>query len=385
MPRMKKGAGAQPAPSGESRRAELKGQLAAMGKVAGRIDGFRPAHEVLEHVHAVPTIFPSINWGTRVGGWPTKRVAVLHGPSNHGKTALGLGLLKSFLMRDHFAGLVDAEFSTPIDWVEKMLGGYARHPGFVAKYPKSYEDTVDSVRSFTEVIAKSKEDGELLPETSGLVLVDSLQKLVPEKLMKKLADGEGGIDGMSGRAAMYQAALNSQWLKELNPLLFHTGLGIVFINREIQKTPSQFDPIDFKMAGGNAVEFDSSLIARVHRAKWVKHKTSKGDIIVGEKHNVTIRKTKVGQKDGKDIRCYFHTSNGRWVPEGFDTARDYLDDLGLELGVIERKGSSYSYGGKKLGQGIDNAVKTLTEDRELLEAVMADCRTEFEKKEPPRG
>lgn len=385
MPRTKKAkTGGQPpvAAASAERRSELKGQLAAMGKVASRIEGFRPAHEVLEHVQAVPTIFPSINWGTRVGGWPTKRVAVVHGPSNHGKTAFALGLLKSYLQRDHFAGLVDAEFTTPFDWVEKLLAGYARHPGFVAKYPESYEDTVTCVRSFADTIYAAKEDGELLPDTTSLVVVDSLQKLVPERLMEKLEKEEGGIDGMSGRAAMYQAALNSQWLKELNPKLFHTDSGIVLINREMQQAKKMPWEDDYKLLGGNAVVLDSSIIARVSRAAWIKQKVGKKEIVVGEKHKVIIHKTKVGAKDDKNIECYFHTSNGQWVPEGFDIARDYLDDIGQELGVIERRGSVYAYQGEVIGRGIGNAVKTLTGHREWLDRIAGDCRTEFEKREP---
>jgi recombination protein RecA len=103
--------------------------------------------------------------------------------------------------------------------------------------------------------------------------------------------------------------------------------------------------------------------------------TAKRDVY-GEKIKVSIWKTKVESKDAKHALAYFHTSNGRLVPEGFDRARDVLE-LAKSYSIIDVAGSWYSYNGKRLGQGENNVVVKLSEDHDLRNHIEEACRAEF--------
>jgi hypothetical protein len=93
---------------------------------------------------------------------------------------------------------------------------------------------------------------------------------------------------------------------------------------------------------------------------------------------VTIRKTKVGGKEDRVTTCFYHTSNGQLVPEGFDRARDVLE-LAIKFGIVEG-GSWIKWGKNKsgvLGQGEHNAVKKLATTPELLDKLETAVRSKF--------
>jgi len=346
-------------------RNEVSERLASIGKVAKRFEAWRPGTEVLTKVTAQKTIFPGINRATRVGGWPNQRIALIHGPSSHGKTSLVHGIGLSYLLGGHFYLFVDAEYTSPEDWLRKLMLGQVDNPGFLALRPKSYEQTREAVSNAAKMIVEAKKSGELPADVACFVAVDSIRKLMPENLFAKLAKDEGGLDGANGRGAMMKAALNAQWMDELTPLAAHCNLSIAIIAREMEKAASQPWEDDFKVAGGKALEFESSLICRVVRSGYVYKGADKARVVVGERHAVRITKTKVAAKDGKLTETFFHTSNGVLVPEGFDRARD-LVELGKELGIIEVSGSWLSYSGERIGNGDHAAVERLASDTALF-------------------
>lgn len=361
----------------------------ALEKVAARFSKFRPAREVLKKVSAVPTIFPQFDHGTRVGGFPIERFALVHGPSNHGKTTFTLGLMGSFLQRGHFALFVDAERTTPMDWAQAMMGETALSPNFFALRPHSYEETVEQVRAFLLELDRARKAGEVDPDTSAIVVVDSIRKLVPKGILEKIlksTEGQKGIDGMGGRAAQIKAAMNAAWLDELTPLLEDTRAGFIAIAREAEDPDA--DPWAkkagraFKVGGGKAIYYDSSLVMRVERASFVAEKITNEDYkagargkVFGERHRVTIHKTKVAGKDDKQVVTYFHTSNGTMVPAGFDLPRD-LVELGVTLGVIKKKGTWLMWGRVKW-QGEHAAVRKLHAEPDKLALLEEEVRGAF--------
>lgn len=365
MPRQKLVSAPKPSPAKPNQRTQATKALDSLGKVAARFEGFRPATDVLTEVVAVPTIFPQLNRATGVNGWPIQRIALIHGPSANGKTTLLHGLNLSFLIAGHFAGLVDAELTTPEKWLVQLMAEHAHNKAFVAMRPRSYEETAKATRNFAEVISKARNDGEIGPEVAGIVGVDSIRKLVPEKLLEKLEKEEGGIDGASGRAAMMRAALNAQWLDELAPLAYHANLAIVFIAREAENPNSKPWEPEFKVGGGKALVYDSSLVARVMLSELTKTGPKEKPHVIGEQHLVRITKSKVAGKDGKTTECFFHTSNGRESPAGFDRARDVFE-LAVRLKIIEQKAASYGYMGERLGIGELKAVQAIRENVDLM-------------------
>jgi len=361
-------------------------RLKGLAAVAKRFAGWKPAREVLVKVQAVPTIFPSFDRGTRVGGMPLARFMTVHGPSNHGKSAFVIGLGASFLQRGHFFGLIDAENTTPIDWLEKLMRGQEDNPAFVAQRPTSYEETVDGVRKFLTNIGEAREAGEIDKDTTGLVVVDSIRKLVPQnilaKILKEGAEGEkGSVDGMGGRAAQIKAALNAAWLDEVTMLLQQTNTAMIAIARETRDPNADANSrkygTDWKVTGGDALIFDASLVARITRKAWVKAKAGSDDAeTIGERHQIRIWKTKIGGKDDKHTDCIFHTSNGHLVAEGFDRARDVLE-LAIEYDIVKAPAGAWlSWSGQRW-QGINLAVKKLTSCPDKLDELEREVRARF--------
>ncbi len=381
---------------------ETRDRLGAMAAIAARMKGNRPAREVLTRVRGVRTIFPQLDAATGIGCVPIQRIIVIHGPSNHGKTLGGIGLGKSFLLGSHFFKLVDAEHTTPIDWCAQM--GLPIDPakdpraiGFSAIRPASYEETVDVIQSWAESIGNAKARGELPPDVTGLVLVDSLKKLTPKALLQRLlkegADDEGekrsggrprskrGLDGMNGAAARYKAALNNQWMDSLVPLLAQTGTAVALIAREYERQDDGDDFLtrdeDYVIGGGRGVVFDSSLRMRIVLEGEIWEGEGSARRTLGQRHRIEIRKTKIAKKTDRVPVAHFHTSNGALVPEGFDTQRDLLE-LAQEMGLVEESGARYRFGRREIGHGRQAAVTRLHRDPDLFADLDARVRAEIE-------
>lgn len=350
--------------------------LDGMAAVAGKFKNWRHASEVLTEVKAVPTVFCQYDVATRVMGHPIARFTRLHGPSNEGKTTFSLGMMLSFLMKAHFVGFADAERTTPADWVSTMMGEYAKHPGFTALPVTSYEATVDAVREFCEAIAKARDNGVVSEETTGLIVIDSIRKLVPKNLMKELlksgADSKKGVDGMGGRAGQVKAALNAAWVDELVPLLADTGISMIVLARETDDPDAGMFDKQYKVGGGNALFYDASLDLRVQRS-FVYDEADK-KIIYGEKHRIEVHKTKVGEKDERIPFGNFYTSNGVLCPAGFDRPRDVLE-LAKDQGVVAcTTNGFYSYEGAKLGHGVNKALEVLRANQDLCAEIELKAR-----------
>lgn len=384
--------------------AETRDRLAAMAAVAGRIKGYRPAREVLTSVRGVRTIFPQVDAATGIGAWPIQRVALLHGPSNHGKTEFLLGVGKSFLLAGHFFKLVDAERSTPIDWCAQL--GLPIDPdrdpravGFSSLRPSTYEETVDAVQSWAEEIGRAKAKGELPPDVTGLCVVDSLKKLTPKNLLQKLlkeaaedeeraprpgarAKPKRGLDGMGGRGAMFKAALNNQWMDQLVPLCDDCGVAVAIVAREHERQDDDeflTRDEDYVVGGGRGPFYDSSIRARVVLEGEVWDGEGSSRRTVGQRHRVEIRKTKIAKKTERIPIAYFHSSNGALVPEGFDTPRDLLE-LAQEMGLVQESGARYRFGRREIGHGRHAAVVRLHKDRELFDAIEREARALIDKR-----
>ena len=382
-----------------------------LSKVADALAGFRHASETLTEVRAVPTIFVGVDHATGVGGWPIERFSLVHGISGRGKTKFVIGLMLSFLMRDHFVDYIDAERTTPFRFVKTMMGKYADHERFFAVRPDDYEGVIARVRTFCNAIIQKKKAGEIDRETSGIIVVDSMRKLVPKDMLQEIlraakeeaeeaesarrSGKKGGITAGKDRRAQVQAKMNAAWMDEVIPLLEKAGVAMVAIAREMED-PDAHPAMKkagwgFKIGGGGALFYDSSLVVRVDRQCYVeeggKGEKQEGDEFVrkkvyGEKHKVTIHKTKIAGHEDKKTVAYFHASNGVLVPEGFDRARDLLE-MGEQHEVVERSGAWRSFRGQRIANGEDNAVVALSRDPETMDAIERDLRAAFAEVQAP--
>lgn len=365
-----------------SERAARNERLKNFASVAEEFKSFRPAREVLTRVRAVPTIFPQFDFATRVGGLPIERFSLLHGPSGGGKTYWTIGLMLSFLMRDHFAVLIDAERTTPITWLENAMGEYATHPFFFADRPTTYEMTVQAVRHFLNTLRKLRDSGKVPETTSALIVVDSIRKLVPkdqfDRIMKAAKGAGDKAEKVKDRSAQIKAAMNAAWMDEIIPILEETEAAMVVIARETDDPDA--DPRvkawggGYKVGGGKALYYDASMNMRVSRLKAYGKKVGDPPKLTpyGDLHRVDITKSKVsGKTEEFHAKCEFHISNGVWVPAGFDRARDVLD-LARSLDIVQ--GLTWLKFGSTKWQGEDQAVKKLSENPKLLAEIEAECR-----------
>lgn len=357
-------------------------RLRAMQRVSDGMLAWRPAREILRKVEAIPTIFPQFDRGTRVGGMPIGIIATNSGPTAGGKTEFGLGIGKSFLQSGHFFAFIDAEMTTPITWIDKMMAEYADHPGFLAMRPKCFEDANEGVRKLLNNFGEAKSKGMLPEDTSLALVIDSPRKLVPRNLLANLlkeGTAKHGIDGMRGRGAQLRAALVAQWLDELVPLLHETRACAILVARETEDPDADANDRkygrDFKITGGKAMLYDASLVSRIERSGWVYQGSEDERNVIGERHRIRIWKSKVAGRDDKVTDCFFHTSNGKLVPEGFDTARDLLE-LGCEMGMVEEKGAWLHWDGNKWN-GRNKAVSEITADPGKLNALDLQVRSGF--------
>lgn len=386
--------------------------MSILGKTAKAWTAFRPASQVLTAVKAVPTIFPGLDWATKVGGLPIERFTLVHGPSGEGKTKLTIGLLLSFLMRKHLACLIDAERTTPITWLKAAMGPYANSDGFFGYRPKTYEATVQYVREMLNTLRKLRDGGKIPNDTSMLIVVDSIRKLVPEDLFKRImAAGAAANEAMGGksgsgkgtnrnkkpervgrdRGSMIKAQMNSAWMDELIPLLEEAQAGMVCIARETMDPDADQQAKmwgnDYKVGGGSALYYDASLVLRVERQGFVRKARSDDekaagvkDVIYGERHRVTVRKSKVSGKEDAMTQWYFHDSNGSLIPVGFDRARDLLE-LGKKFGMVKVKGSWLMWNGNKW-QGEHKAIQKITANVDLLGRLEDAVRDKFDTIQP---
>ena len=358
-------------------------KTAALGARLDKL-GLSQAASVLRSVRAVPTIFPWVDTTLGVGGWPTDRFSIVHGPSNHGKTVFVIGQCLSFVQVGHPALFLDAERTTANsgDWVESLMGDCTRSPLFRLKKPDSYEEIVELTRKFCEAIGDAKAKGEVDQDTTGIIVLDSIRKAIPKKLlaqlMQEFAEGakagkndRNGIDGAGGRANQIKAALNAQWADELTALLDQTGTCLIAIAREYQNTDQSQWAQAYKLGGGDGIIFEASVRARITESKRY---TDDEHRLFATEHSVEILKTKVAGKEERFPRAFFHLASGNeeGIPYGFDRARDVLH-LARHLGIIE-SGTYFPFEGENLGQGERNALKTLRANSALMQRIETKCR-----------
>jgi RecA/RadA recombinase len=362
--------------------------------VADRFAAFRPASAVLTSVEAVPTIFPQLDHALRVGGWPVRRTALIHGPSNEGKSLLLLGLMASFVRKRHRALYLDAERTTTGEYAS-LVGGEgvldARdergEPYYLAAKPDSYEEAIECTRRFCNVMAAERKRD---PEACGIVGLDSLSKLMPRGTvdeyfaeMRALEEDRAAgkeVSTKQDRLAQHCAKINKRWMNEVCQLTDKSGVSFTAIVREIQKPDAaEWEKKigwDFILGGGRDPFFEASAVVRVERS-WVYDGKGEDRTVLGERHKAVVWKTKVAGKDDKKVVSFFHTSNGNL--DGFvgpDRARDVLE-LAERLDVVKTAGHWRIFGRKRIANGENATVKKLHVDEVLLAEIEAATRARF--------
>lgn len=363
------------APSDEFPRAQrIERSFDKYVKAAGDLKGWGSAADVLDRVDSVRTVFPDFNRAVGVGGIPVRRIHTVHGASAGGKSVFCLGLVKSFVDCGYLAAYVDAEHTLGKEFTGEIVRDLEGKPNFLVQRPRNYESTIDAVDEFLD---KATAVSEQFPEHRSIVVIDTINKLVPKRELTNVVR-DGGSEVAKGHHGRYRAAMNQAWLDQLTPKIAASNCAFVVIAQERDDDTDDFLKSrgdTFKIKGGRSLVYDASLVMRVGKAQAIykdgkKPDSKANDSIVGFGHRVRIWKSKVGHMDGRHTDCVFHLSNGRLSEAGLDYARDVLA-VAMKLGIVELAGSWYSYAGKRF-QGFKNALIGLYENPEMLDGLAGD-------------
>ncbi len=289
----------------------------------------------VEEVPVIPSGSIGLDIALGVGGYPRGRVIEIFGPESSGKTTLALHAIAEAQKEGGIAAFVDAEHA-----FDRF---YAQNLGV------DLENLIISQPDFGEQ-ALEIVDNLIRSGAIDIVVVDSVAALTP----KSEIEGEMGDSKMG-----LQARLMSQALRKLTANISRTQSTVIFINQLREKIGVVFGNPE-TTTGGNALKFYATQRLDVRRIGAIKN--TKGEIL-GNRTRVKVVKNKVAPP--------FKTAEfDIMYGEGVSRTGEILD-WGVELGIIQKSGSWYSFDGTKIGQGREAAKKMLDDNPELREELEA--------------
>ena len=293
-------------------------------------------------IEAIPTGSLSLDIALGIGGVPRGRIIEVYGPESSGKTTLALHVVAEAQKMGGEAAFIDAEHA--LDPV------YAKKLGVdIDNLIVSQPDTGEQALEITESLVRS---GAL-----DVIVVDSVAALVP----KAEIDGDMGDSHMG-----LQARLMSQALRKLAGALNKTKTVLIFINQLREKIGVMFGNPE-TTTGGRALKFYASVRMDIRKIENIKQDGE----IKGSRARVKVIKNKVAPPFRE---AEFDIMYG----EGISKEGNVLD-MAVNLDIIEKAGSWFSYNGEKIGQGRENVKKYLRENPDILDEVENKVRDNFAK------
>ena len=312
---------------------KLKALAAAMAKIEkdfGKGSIMKMGDQQVEDVDVIPTGSLALNAALGVGGYPKGRIIEIFGPESSGKTTLAIHAIAQAQQNGGIAAFIDAEHAFDRFYAAKL--GVNVDELLIAQ-PDNGEQALDIA---DQLIRSSAID---------IIVIDSVAALTPKaEIEGDMGDNKVGL----------QARLMSQALRKLTATISKTNTTCIFINQLREKIGIMFGNPE-TTTGGNALKFYDSVRLDIRRVTTLKD----GDTPIGNQVRVKVVKNKVAPPFRK---AEFEITFG----EGISHAGEVVD-LGVELGIIKKSGSWFSYGESRLGQGRD-AVKKLIKDNPELSA-----------------
>lgn len=288
---------------------------------------------------------PSISTGSLgldlalgIGGIPRGRVTEIYGPESSGKTTLSMHCIAEAQRKGGLAAFIDAEHAFDRSYAEKL--GIDTENLLI-----SQPDNGEQALEITEHLIRSG--------AIDIIVIDSVAALVPK----------GELEGEMGESKLgLQARLMSQALRKLTGTINKTGCACIFINQLREKIGVMFGNPE-TTTGGNALKFYSSVRLDIRRIGQIKESSND---ITGNRTRVKVVKNKLAPPF-KVVE--FDIMYG----EGISKLGEIID-IGVDLNIVEKSGSWYSYKGSKLGQGRDQVKKILDDNPELAEELEASIK-----------
>ncbi len=272
-----------------------------------------------------------------VGGLPRGRIIEIYGPESSGKTTVAIHTIAQAQKKGGICAIIDAEHA------------------FDANYARKLGVDVDNlIISQPDYGEQGLEIADRLISSGAIdvVVIDSVAALVPK----------GELEGEMGESKMgLQARLMSQALRKLTATISRTGCCCIFINQLREKIGVMFGNPE-TTTGGNALKFYASVRLDIRRISQIKD----GDLASGNRTRVKVVKNKVAPPFRQ---VEFDIIFG----EGISKVGEIID-MGVELGILQKSGSWFSYGDSKIGQGRDAVKQFLFDNPEMMDEMEARIR-----------
>ena len=329
----------------EAKLKALKLTLDKLDKAYGKGTVMKLSDSPVQDVDAIPSGSLGLDLALGIGGYPRGRVVEIYGPESSGKTTLTLHAIAEAQKAGGIAAFIDAEHAFDRFYAEKLGIDL---DNLIISQPDHGEQAL-------EIADNLVRSGAL-----DIIVIDSVAALTP----KSEIEGEMGDSKMG-----LQARLMSQALRKLTGSINKTNCTMIFINQLREKIGVMFGNPE-TTTGGNALKFYASVRLDIRRSTQIKE--SDGNV-AGNKTRVKVVKNKVAPP--------FKTAEfDIMYGEGVSKVGEILD-LAVELDIIKKSGSWFSYDDTKLGQGRD-AVKSLIKDNpELMDELEAKVRSVVDPKE----
>jgi recombination protein RecA len=304
--------------------------LDKLEKAYGKGTVMKLGDTAVEEMDVIPSGSVSLDLALGVKGFPKGRIVEIFGPESSGKTTVALHAIAEAQKAGGVAAFIDAEHAFDRFYAEK-LGVDTEN--LLVSQPDNGEQALEIA------------DNLIRSGAIDILVIDSVAALTP----KAEIEGEMGDSQMG-----LQARLMSKALRKLTGSINKAHTCCIFINQLREKIGVMFGNPE-TTTGGNALKFYASLRLDIRKASQIKE----GDEVIGTRTKVKIVKNKVAPPFKK---AEFDIMYG----EGISKVGEIVD-LGVELGVIKKSGSWFSYGDTKLGQGRDAVKAILKDNHELME------------------
>jgi len=276
-----------------------------------------------------------------IGGYPRGRIIEIYGPESSGKTTLTLHAIAQVQKAGGVAAFIDAE--------------HALDPTYARKLGVKTDELLVSQPDYGE---QALEIADMLVRSNAvdIIVIDSVAALVPKaEIEGDMGDSHVGL----------QARLMSQALRKLTSNVSRSNCLLVFINQIRMKIGVMFGSPE-TTTGGNALKFYASLRLDIRRIGAIKEAAvtgAKDPAVVGNRTRVKVVKNKMAPPF-REVE--FDILYGQGISRSGDVV-----DLASEVGIIEKSGAWFSFGGERIGQGRENAKSYLEQHPDLMDKVEA--------------
>ena len=291
-------------------------------------------------IEVIPTGSITLDIALGIGGLPRGRIVEIYGPESSGKTTLALHAIANAQKAGGIAAFIDAEHAFDAEYAKKL--GVDIDALLV-----SQPDTGEQALEIMDMLIRS---GAL-----DIVVVDSVAALVPRAEI----EGEMGDSHMG-----LQARLMSQALRKITGALHQSKTTAIFINQLREKIGVFFGSPE-TTTGGKALKFYASIRLDIRRIETLKD----GQDAVGNRTRVKVVKNKMAPpfKQAEFDILY-----------GIGISREgSLLDMGVDIGIVKKSGSWYTYDGDQLGQGKENSRNFLLDNPDLALDIENKIRVHF--------